>query len=377
MRLRGCVVVILILWGSHGASASPAALRADIADVYDRWSELLKWYVLEVPPPDRVAAPLQLANFSLFNRVKIGSSRPTRFEANRLRYHLLDENSPKFFALLKADMAMIADHPAFDSLTEKEQLAFWLNARTVAVVDFVRERYIIRKPGNVRDKVQSTPVLEGARGPISVAEVEERLLDMAADPLLLYGFYDGSIGGPSIQARPYAADTLYDLLAAGAKEFTTSLRGARRWQGSIHVSIFYARHAARFGWTDDPEKLLDHMRGHADQLAQDDLRPGVPIVFKMDDPWVADIKGGVFGVTSGIDPLIGVPNGHRQTNELMRALAIRALWHYRRGTQQGEVDIYEIDAAPKPEEQNPTEQNSDDQSRDAPKEDPGGGSGRS
>lgn len=59
------------------------------------------------------------------------------------------------------------------------------------------------------------------------------------DPKVIYGFFRGEIGGPSIQADAFNASNIGDLLDKSGKEFVNSLRGTEKRGNTLHVSEIY------------------------------------------------------------------------------------------------------------------------------------------
>jgi hypothetical protein len=111
------------------------------------------------------------------------------------------------------------------------------------------------------------------------------------EPIVIYGIWDGVIGGPSLLTTAYDARNVRTLLAAGAREFTTSRRGFERYGKKLHVSRLYGD--ARKFFPDFDADVLNHLRSYAEPHALDELSGEVTSVSARAYDWaLADIFSG-------------------------------------------------------------------------------------
>jgi hypothetical protein len=110
------------------------------------------------------------------------------------------------------------------------------------------------------------------------------------DPKVIYGFWHGVIGGPSIQRLAYTGDNVDALLALSGEEFVNSLRGVERWGNRLRLSPVYEE-AAPFYFADG-----DALRTHLVQFAREDVRELVAgtqdVAFKPLERDIADLQRG-------------------------------------------------------------------------------------
>ena len=67
------------------------------------------------------------------------------------------------------------------------------------------------------------------------------------DPLIIYGLYQGNIGGPNIRRTAYTGKDVYRALKNNATEFINSNRGTySKDERVFEVSVLYDRNRAYF-----------------------------------------------------------------------------------------------------------------------------------
>jgi hypothetical protein len=118
--------------------------------------------------------------------------------------------------------------------------------------------------------------------PLSLDDIQFTILKQNYDgnPLVLYGLYQGIIGGPNIRPSAYYGDDVYRALEENAIEFVNSNRGTFSIdEGSFRVSSFYKRNKAYFPEFDADlsEHLLQYLEGEEINkiLAADNLKANI------------------------------------------------------------------------------------------------------
>jgi hypothetical protein len=112
------------------------------------------------------------------------------------------------------------------------------------------------------------------------------------DPMVIYGFWRGEIGGPSLQKEAFNADNVGRLLQRGAVDFVNSLRGTQEMGARLQVSELY-KEAAPFFFPDFEKDLRDHITRYADAPTTALLAKtsgADPVIAEHD---IADLEGGV------------------------------------------------------------------------------------
>ena len=95
--------------------------------------------------------------------------------------------------------------------------------------------------------------------PVSLREIREKIVFRHwKDPKVIYGFWRGEIGGPSLQREAFNAENVGRLLVRGAADFVNSLRGTQELGGRLQVSELY-KEATPFFFPDFERDLRAHL----------------------------------------------------------------------------------------------------------------------
>ena len=113
----------------------------------------------------------------------------------------------------------------------------------------------------------SKKLLTVAGMPLSLNDIQFTILkqNYDNDPLIIYGLYQGYIGGPNIRKRAYTGADVYRSLANNAIEFTNSNRGTYSKDEKVfRVSSLYERNRVYFpDFNSDLSKhLLVYLEGY-------------------------------------------------------------------------------------------------------------------
>ena len=211
-----------------------------------------------------------------YNGSKIRSSTsgaPSKYESNRVMFHVLTEQHKDFLWGYKAGLEALSNRRPLRELSKNEQLAFWLNLYNVTVLGRLADEYPIQKLKSLRQSKKQTPfwgqktvTVEGV--PLSLVDIEQILFHNWDDPRVMYGLYQGSIGGPRLPNAAYTAENVWLLLDSNALEFINSNRGVRlKGKGSAEVSKMYDWAAAAFNNSD--EAIISHIQHYADAFHGD------------------------------------------------------------------------------------------------------------
>lgn len=156
------------------------------------------------------------------------------------------------------------------TLTRDEQLAFWLNLRTVMVLNaFAGERRVGRiddergtfaAPGEVWARRDAA--IAGV--PMSIHDIEtEIILRHWDNPDVLYGLYQGARGGPSLSEEAFRGATIAADLKALGKAYVNGARTLRFKNDAVTAPAVYGWYkAALFG--DNDAAVLAHFRALLD-----------------------------------------------------------------------------------------------------------------
>jgi len=293
-------LLLLAGWPSpSGASEIPqpfrgfdaaSKFRINYADV----DALYRYAVIDTGRSSReYAAPI---NASTGSKIKTSVKASTVNEGNRFYFELFksDENNREVVATILRGLQQIPGRVPLESFTRDEQLAYWLNLYNIAMLNEVIAVYPKRSLKRLlvgRNSVLDEKSLEVAGVRLSLNDIREILKrNYEANPLLIYGMYQGIIGGPNIRRRAYTGDRVWEQLADNAAEFVNSNRGTMsRGERSFRVSSLYERNEDFF--PDFEADLTRHLLGYVEGREKRDLEESTSIKANIDDWTVTDVYG--------------------------------------------------------------------------------------
>jgi len=235
---------------------------------YDVWNEAVQNIVVSMGPSLRETAGRPPASYG--TRRQYGHTSRYRLEGTRVAFSFLDDTIRTNIADYRQNLQAIPGKVDLQALSRNEQLAFWINLHNVAMIEKIAEEWPVRQPREM--KVDGVPLddakfitVEGVA--LSPRDIREKIVYANwKNPMVLYGFWRGDIGGPSIQRRAYTGENVSDLLNRNAREFVNSLRGTERRGSTLQVSTFFEEAAPFFF----PNFEAD-VRAHIAQYAQEDV----------------------------------------------------------------------------------------------------------
>ena len=171
-------------------------------------------------------------------RVKVSVNRATINEGNRFYYEVFD-NKEENQQILRNIRSRLENLPAampLEKFSRNEQLAYWINLYNVTLLNEIVKIYPKRDLEGLlvgKNSVLSEKLLNVAGVPLSLNDIHFTILRHNYDnnPLIIYGLYQGIIGGPNIRKSAYSGKNVYFELAENAVEFINSNRGT---QGRTH-----------------------------------------------------------------------------------------------------------------------------------------------
>jgi hypothetical protein len=283
---------------------------------YSIWDEAMKNIVISMGPSLREGAPRPEP--SLGTRRQYGHSSRYRLEGTRVTFSFLDRPIIASFTEYRQDLENTANIVDIQALSRNEQLAYWINLHNVAIVEQIALAWPVRQPREL--KVGGVPLdearfitVDGVK--LSPRDIREQIVYRYwKDPVVIYGFWRGEIGGPSLQREAFNADNVSRLLKRGAIDFVNSLRGSQELGGRLQVSELY-RETAPFFFPDFERDVRAHLTRYADEETSALLaktRGVEPVVSEYD---IADLEGGARepsyqNITSdGVQTRFRIPQG--------------------------------------------------------------------
>jgi len=230
-------------------------------------------------------------------RMKNKVNRATVNEGNRFYFEVFENNPDNQQTLhkIRTRLESIPSVVPLERFNRDEQLAYWLNLYNVTVLDEIVKVYPVADSedlllGPDAILVKKTLVIAGV--PLSLNDIQFNILRLNynGDPLVIYGLYQGVIGGPNIRKKAYTGKYVYNDLIENALEFVNSNRGTESKNSRVfRVSSFYQRNADYF--PDFDKDLTAHLLTYLEGDEHAELQKAGSIEPDIEDWTITDLYG--------------------------------------------------------------------------------------
>ena len=268
---------------------------------YDVWDSILEEMVLYTGPSARIRlsrpAPV------LGSRFDRGHTSPYRLEGNRIPYSQMKTEFKELITGYREDIERVGSQLDITKLSRNEQLAYWMNLHNVVMVEQLAKEYPVRRPndlkiGKPKVLLHDAKIINIKGVPLSLRDIREKIVyPNWKNPKVIYGFYLGDIGSPTIQNTAFTADNISDVLDRSASEFTNSLRGFHVKSNGQYISELYTD-VAKFYF---PNFEID-LRNHLSKFMRDDVKSQIinnkPFRIDRYEKTIADMTAGLGSFTS-------------------------------------------------------------------------------
>lgn len=299
-RLKAALTVALVFVFSATTLASDAlpklpvehTLGSNLVIRYDDWDLILSSSVLETGLSDRRPAS-RGDKRNVSTKIRHTNMSVTSFEGNRVTFNLFNKGHEDSLLAIRRDLEAVPDFVPLERFSKNEQLAYWLNLHNVAVVYEIAKAYPIKRIKSLmrgRKSVWNKKTMTVAGVPVSLRDIEDHVVANWNDPLVLYGLFMGTIGGPNIRAEAYTGNNVIDALNDNATDFVNSLRGFRLWSGYGRVSDHYELGEHYF--PDFDTDMKRHLLKFANNRTERVLAKTDTFRIKNYDWGIADLKSG-------------------------------------------------------------------------------------
>lgn len=279
---------------------------------YRNLNILLKLAVLDMGRSDRGKAKVVRANMG--TRLRPTQKRLTSLEGNRFYFEAFkDQNNKQALHKIRTDLALLPSSTPLYNFSKKEQLAYWLNLYNVTLLDEIVAIYPKRNLAPLfedEDALVNRKILNVSNIPLSLNDIKNIILKEKYnhDPDLLYGLYQGAIGGPNIREQAYTGNNVYSALAKNAVEFVNSNRGTyRKSSDTFLISSLYANNADYF--PNFQEDVTAHLLKYIEGYYRSQLLGASTIKANISNWHIGDVYGTIrnFGGSNNTNPagLIG------------------------------------------------------------------------
>ena len=268
-----------------------ASLTIDYTDL----NSLLGTVVLDTGRSNRKkAAPTHAQTGT---RMKNSVNRATVNEGNRFLFEIFDDNEENQQVLrsIRDRLEKLPATTPLENFSRNEQLAYWLNLYNITILDEIVKVYPepnLKKLLVGKKSILAKKLLMVAGVPLSLDDIQFTILRNNYDnnPLIIYGLFQGIIGGPNIRKSAYSGTYVYGDLADNAVEFINSNRGtASKNKRVFRVSSLYQRNEVFFN--DSDSDLTRHLLRYLDGEEHDELQAATTIKLDIDDWTITDLYG--------------------------------------------------------------------------------------
>lgn len=257
------------------------------------WTRFLQKHVLSAGHAQQRMYKVQGAYYRGSRHKRPDNGSPSRFENNRVAYHLFDDAHRDFVRSYRVGLQEMVTKLPLGRLNRTEQLAYWLNLYNARVMEWMIEVYPIRRVPASRD-LEDAPWSRAAvtvdGRTFSLRQLETDILfPVWNDPRVLYGLYQGAIGGGRLPSEAFTGENVYRLLEENSYEFINSNRGMLPDGEVLRVSLLYKWGGALF---ENSSALVKHIRRYAVSPFSDGLSDVNTLRADLYNDAVADIIGG-------------------------------------------------------------------------------------
>ncbi len=271
---------------------------------YAALDEILGAIVYRVGPSDR--RPAFGAYQQTGSRIRRENTSRYRYEGNRVLFHLLNQEHRDELLEYRQALEALPNRVDIARLSRDEQLAFWLNLHNVVMLDTLARKYPVRNIAAAR--VNGAPLLEAEivnlpDGAISLSSLRrDIILANWPDPRVLYGFYTGMVGGPSIQREAFNGTQVWTQLDGVASEFVNALRGVDLHNDPVRISPIYFEYDGLF--PDGDSDVRQHLLRYAAYEVRDLVASAQAFRPLSMDTAIADLTNGAVcadGITGQLE----------------------------------------------------------------------------
>ncbi len=262
---------------------------------YGAFDDILGGMVFEVGRSDRIPGRGTRTQRT-GTRISLENTSRYRYEANRLVLHTLNDEQKSVISEYRAELERIPSAIDLSRLSSNEQLAYWLNLHNIVVIDELAKRYPIRNLN--RWRIDGEPYLDakiimvnGHR--ISLNDIRFNIVGANwPDMRVMYGFFSGAVGGPTLQGEAFTGRRVWSELEANAREYVNSLRGVEDARFGFRISPMFEEWREVM-FQDWPQDLRLHLNAFAESQAGNTIAASDEPNFLRYDWSIADLTNGV------------------------------------------------------------------------------------
>ena len=308
MKKYGFLVTFLIL-GFLSINAAASATDSTVPDPFQRFDadstltidyrdldSLFDAVVLNTGRSSRKKA--SSSHSQTGTRMKISVNRATVYEGNRFYFEVFENSTENLQTLrkIRSRLENISARIPLEKFSRDEQLAYWINLYNITLIEEIAKIYPVPDLEDLlvgKDSILSKKNLMVAGVPLSLNDIQFTILKQNYEdsPLVIYGLYQGIIGGPNIRKTAYTGKYIYADLIDNALEFINSNRGTESKNSRVfRVSSLYQRNQVFF--PDFDADLTAHLLTYLEGEERAELQAATKIKADINDWTVTSLYGG-------------------------------------------------------------------------------------
>ncbi|MFC0119653.1 DUF547 domain-containing protein [Pseudoalteromonas xiamenensis] len=223
------------------------------------------------------------SNWSTGTHIRYRINRTSVIEANRFLFKEVSASRlATAFPKVRESLEHVSEQIEISELPPAEQLAYWLNLYNVSMLEQLIKIYPIT---DLKDEISERTTflnkkfIKHRNTRLSLNDIKYKIvLEKFKNPVVIYGFYQGNVGSPSLTSKAFTKDNVYSQLSYLAREFINSNRGL--WfgeKGDIQVAEYYQGTMDVFD--NEPEKFRTHLIDYARNDIRYNIRSASVITF--------------------------------------------------------------------------------------------------
>jgi len=266
---------------------------------YQTWGDLLEFMVLSTGQSTRVSAPKPTPTTG--SRLVLAHKSPFRMEGNKIAFSKFKPEFTELISGYRQELEDIGNSINIAQLSRNEQLAYWMNLHNVTIIEQIALAYpettpISLKIGPHQERLHEAKIINIRGQALSLRDIRENIIYKNwADPVVIYGFFLGDLGSPSIQNYAFSSENIQTALDVIAYEFTNSLRGFSRGRASKIYSDTQAYFFPNF-----QKDLKIHLRKYMRDDVAEELSRYENLKVAGYPYRIADVVGGYGNRTQGL-----------------------------------------------------------------------------
>lgn len=237
-----------------------------------------------------------------------GHKSPFRLEGKRFTFSFINDDYIEGLTLYRKDLESLASEYDITRFPKDEQLSFWFNLHNIAVLEQIALKYPVKKPEDIKiltpygsKKLNEAKFINIKGQALSLRDIREKIVYKNwDDPDVIYGFFRGDIGSPSIQEYAFTPSRLDYMLESNATDFVNSLRGYRKSRSIGQVSKILKEDGSFF-FKDWDRDVKSHLLKHANKTLRAEINELSSFKSASYEKTVADLAGGDWKRTKNLN----------------------------------------------------------------------------